>query len=277
MFCTTGILLRRMSAAGAGLEGVTHVVIDEVHERDLDTDFLLVLVRRLVRAAPKDVRVTLMSATVNAALFAEYFAVPELGPRGTVPVLEVQGRMFPVNEIYLEEALEGANGLEHATTPKRRQTQAEHFASADSRHEPELSRQLLEAAAERADPITAEVLQGPHCQNENISASVVAAVCTWLVLKDPLGGSPPPAAAEAAAADFTEQVVASAHADYSPCGFFFLGGVFSAWPGARGRSTSLPARRVGSGSRFRTADMSSTSPKQVPLRPPACPPVTTSR
>ena len=40
-FCTTGILLRRMSGDG-GVDGVVHVVIDEVHERDLNTDFLLV-------------------------------------------------------------------------------------------------------------------------------------------------------------------------------------------------------------------------------------------
>ena len=40
-FCTTGILLRRMSGDG-GVDGVMHVVIDEVHERDLNTDFLLV-------------------------------------------------------------------------------------------------------------------------------------------------------------------------------------------------------------------------------------------
>ena len=40
-FCTTGILLRRMSSAEGGVDGIVHVVIDEVHERDLNTDFLL--------------------------------------------------------------------------------------------------------------------------------------------------------------------------------------------------------------------------------------------
>ena len=71
-FCTTGILLRRLSSGGGGLDGVVHVVIDEVHERDINTDFLLVLVARLVRVAP-NLRVTLMSATLNADLFAEHF------------------------------------------------------------------------------------------------------------------------------------------------------------------------------------------------------------
>jgi HrpA-like RNA helicase len=72
MFCTTGVLLRRMAGGPGGLDGVVHVVVDEVHERDLNTDFLLVLVARLVKAAPR-LRVTLMSATLDARLFADYF------------------------------------------------------------------------------------------------------------------------------------------------------------------------------------------------------------
>ena len=93
-FCTTGILLRRMSGAG-GVDGVVHVVIDEVHERDLNTDFLLVLVARLVRVAP-NLRVTLMSATLDAGLFADYFqhALRRVDGHAAVPVpkLEVKVR-----------------------------------------------------------------------------------------------------------------------------------------------------------------------------------------
>jgi HrpA-like RNA helicase len=43
-FCTTGILLRRL-LGDPQLEGVTHVLIDEVHERSVDTDFLLCLLK----------------------------------------------------------------------------------------------------------------------------------------------------------------------------------------------------------------------------------------
>ena len=42
MFCTVGVLLRKLEA---GLRGVSHVIIDEIHERDVNTDFLLVVVR----------------------------------------------------------------------------------------------------------------------------------------------------------------------------------------------------------------------------------------
>ena len=44
MFCTTGVLLRQLQAEGA-LDCITHVVVDEVHERHLDTDVLLGLLK----------------------------------------------------------------------------------------------------------------------------------------------------------------------------------------------------------------------------------------
>ncbi|KAJ3283110.1 ATP-dependent RNA helicase dhx29, partial [Borealophlyctis nickersoniae] len=101
-FCTTGVLLRRLESDGH-LHGVTHVVVDEVHERSLDSDFLVLLLRRiLVRRA--DIKVILMSATADAQLFATYFAgVPGIGH---VPCVEVPGRTFPVTTYYMEDAVE---------------------------------------------------------------------------------------------------------------------------------------------------------------------------
>jgi HrpA-like RNA helicase len=96
LFCTTGILLRRLQGDGA-LEGVSHVVVDEIHERSLDSDFLLIILRDLVRARP-DIKVVLMSATLNAELFASYF--------DGCPTLHIQGFTHPVAEFYLEDCLE---------------------------------------------------------------------------------------------------------------------------------------------------------------------------
>ena len=67
-----GILLRRF-LGDPGLEGVSHVVIDEVHERSVDTDLSLLLLRDLLNQG-SSTKVILMSATANAELFASYFS-----------------------------------------------------------------------------------------------------------------------------------------------------------------------------------------------------------
>ena len=70
LFCTTGIALRMM-LSDPPLEGVSHVVVDEVHERDAQTDQLLLLLRELLPSRP-DLKVVLMSATVQADTFSRY-------------------------------------------------------------------------------------------------------------------------------------------------------------------------------------------------------------
>lgn len=60
-FCTTGILLRRL-VEDPSLEGVTHVVVDEVHERQWQIDVLLVMLRMLLRGSRSDLKVILVSA-----------------------------------------------------------------------------------------------------------------------------------------------------------------------------------------------------------------------
>lgn len=51
IFCTTGILLRRLESDRT-LQGVTHVIVDEVHERSIESDFLLIILKRLCQARP---------------------------------------------------------------------------------------------------------------------------------------------------------------------------------------------------------------------------------
>ncbi|EGP83757.1 uncharacterized protein MYCGRDRAFT_76076 [Zymoseptoria tritici IPO323] len=103
-FVTTGVLLRRLQTSGGStddvvrsLADVSHVVIDEVHERSLDTDFLLVLLRDVLKKR-KDLKLVLMSATLDANTFENYFRASS-----TVGQVEIQGRTYPVHDIYLDE------------------------------------------------------------------------------------------------------------------------------------------------------------------------------
>uniref|UniRef100_A0A061S817 RNA helicase n=1 Tax=Tetraselmis sp. GSL018 TaxID=582737 RepID=A0A061S817_9CHLO len=96
LFCTSGVVLRRL-AGDPLLRGVSHIVVDEIHERGMNEDFLLIILRDLLPRRP-DLRVVLMSATLNADLFCGYF--------GGCPRLHIPGFTFPVEELFLEDFLD---------------------------------------------------------------------------------------------------------------------------------------------------------------------------
>lgn len=105
-FVTTGVLLRRLQTSGgssddvvASLADISHVIIDEVHERSLDTDFLLVLLRDVLKKR-KDLKLILMSATLDAGVFEDYFK-----SGGKVGRVEISGRTYPVEDYYLDDVI----------------------------------------------------------------------------------------------------------------------------------------------------------------------------
>uniref|UniRef100_A0A8C6XBJ0 ATP-dependent RNA helicase DHX30 n=1 Tax=Naja naja TaxID=35670 RepID=A0A8C6XBJ0_NAJNA len=95
LFCTVGILLRKLQG-NPRLEGVSHVIVDEVHERDVNTDFLLILLKG-IQKQNRQLRLVLMSATGDNQRFSQYF--------GDCPVVKVPGFMYPVKEYYLEDIM----------------------------------------------------------------------------------------------------------------------------------------------------------------------------
>ncbi|KAL8922131.1 MAG: hypothetical protein Q9208_005326 [Pyrenodesmia sp. 3 TL-2023] len=107
-YCTTGILLQQLQhQPDEVMDNVSHLVIDEVHERDILIDFLLILLKktmteRLAAGKPTP-KVVLMSATMNTELFASYFNTEVGGKSVGCPSLSVPGRTFPVKEKYLED------------------------------------------------------------------------------------------------------------------------------------------------------------------------------
>ncbi|KAJ7631081.1 P-loop containing nucleoside triphosphate hydrolase protein [Roridomyces roridus] len=102
-FVTNGIALRMLEGgsgqggSGTAFDEITHIIIDEVHERTIESDFLLIVLKSLIQQRP-ELKVILMSATVDAEKISEFF--------GGCPTLHVPGRTFPVDVHYLEDALE---------------------------------------------------------------------------------------------------------------------------------------------------------------------------
>ncbi|RPB20759.1 P-loop containing nucleoside triphosphate hydrolase protein [Terfezia boudieri ATCC MYA-4762] len=112
IYCTTGILLQQLrNHPEEALSSVSHLIIDEVHERDILIDLLLVILKRVMATRMKkrlpEIKIILMSATMDTELFAGYFK--QMGPGGqkvACPSLSVPGRTFPVKEKYLDQILE---------------------------------------------------------------------------------------------------------------------------------------------------------------------------
>lgn len=67
--------------------GISHVIVDEIHERHADSEFLLIILKEMVKKYP-DLRVILMSANANLKTFSKYFS--------NCPIINVQGRCYPV-------------------------------------------------------------------------------------------------------------------------------------------------------------------------------------
>jgi len=109
MYCTTGVLLQQLQTdPDQVFDTSSHILLDEVHERDILLDFLLVVLKKALRerqAAKKFVpKVVLMSATMNTQLFSNYFGVTDAnGQVVPCPSIDVPGRLFPVKSRYLRE------------------------------------------------------------------------------------------------------------------------------------------------------------------------------
>jgi ATP-dependent helicase HrpB len=90
-FVTEGVLTRRL-LSDPGLKGVAAVVLDEFHERHLESDLALALLKRLQGMRPS-LRIVVMSATLDAGPVAQYL--------GGCPVLRSEGRLFELSVQHL--------------------------------------------------------------------------------------------------------------------------------------------------------------------------------
>uniref|UniRef100_A0A4W5PYT4 YTH N6-methyladenosine RNA binding protein C2 n=1 Tax=Hucho hucho TaxID=62062 RepID=A0A4W5PYT4_9TELE len=95
-FCTSGVLLRTLMAGDTTMSTVTHVIVDELHERDGLSDFLLIKMRDMLHTMP-NLKLILSSAALDVELFLHYFS--------SCPVIHIKGRPFEVKQLFLEDIL----------------------------------------------------------------------------------------------------------------------------------------------------------------------------
>ncbi|XP_062968046.1 probable ATP-dependent RNA helicase DHX34 isoform X2 [Cynocephalus volans] len=108
VFLTVGLLLRQIQREPS-LPQYEVLIVDEVHERHLHNDFLLGVLRRLLPKRP-DLKVILMSATINISLFSSYF--------GNAPVVQVPGRLFPITVVYQPQEVEPTTSKSEKLDPQ---------------------------------------------------------------------------------------------------------------------------------------------------------------
>lgn len=77
-------------------KNITHLILDEVHERDVNTDLLMIAVRNALKQNI-GLKIVLMSATLDSSQFSDYF--------GKCPIIHVPGRLFNIEVLYLDQIL----------------------------------------------------------------------------------------------------------------------------------------------------------------------------
>lgn len=89
LYCTTGILLRHFQT-DSNLSKFSHIILDEVHERDVNTDLLMNLVRSALQKN-SNLKLIVMSATIDTDMFSKYF--------NDAVIMDVPGFTYPVEEV----------------------------------------------------------------------------------------------------------------------------------------------------------------------------------
>uniref|UniRef100_W8B7C0 RNA helicase n=1 Tax=Ceratitis capitata TaxID=7213 RepID=W8B7C0_CERCA len=96
LYCTTGVLLQKLQTDPL-MSAVSVIIIDEIHERGVETDLLLALFKIILPHRP-NLKVILMSATVSEEEFSDYF--------NNCCTIHIEGSMYPVKVNYLEDIIQ---------------------------------------------------------------------------------------------------------------------------------------------------------------------------
>lgn len=102
-YCTTEVLLNILIEDKHMLR-YTHIILDEIHERNQELDFLLLVVKKLLQTNSRQVKIILMSATINVMRFAQYFSTKVGNDLVPAPIIKIpEKRNFKICTYYLDE------------------------------------------------------------------------------------------------------------------------------------------------------------------------------
>ncbi|KAM4627484.1 LOW QUALITY PROTEIN: ATP-dependent DNA/RNA helicase DHX36 [Polymixia lowei] len=183
LYCTTGIILQWLRSDPL-LSSISHLVLDEIHERNLQSDVLLIIVKDLLELR-QDLKVILMSATLNADKFSKFF--------DNCPIIHIPGLTFPVEEFLLEDVVEMTR-YRPQKQDRRPSWKRGFMQGRNSRPEKEEK----EAEYKESWPCYARTLQGRYSDNtievlemldndEKIDLELILALIRHIVLKEEEG------------------------------------------------------------------------------------------
>jgi HrpA-like RNA helicase len=174
---TTGILLQYLQDETV-LNRISHIILDEVHERQVELDFLMTILKLRSPSFP-DLRIVLMSATLESDLLQTYFE--------RCPILSVVGRTYPVSVHYVDEVNElvrkaqltsssrkssadGApdKGLDGVSTPDKANSGHQYWSKKQSKH-----MQRLDSPKSGDITSVANVKQVKYLNNGKTQAGIV--------------------------------------------------------------------------------------------------------
>lgn len=101
-YVTTGYMVERLIHDPDALQKITHLVLDEVHERSMDVDLLLLLLR-LQLSSNEHLRLVIMSATMDAKVIFKYFGNALATRLVKKKPLFVGSKLFPVEYVFLDD------------------------------------------------------------------------------------------------------------------------------------------------------------------------------
>ncbi|EDW13519.1 ATP-dependent DNA/RNA helicase DHX36 isoform X2 [Drosophila mojavensis] len=163
-YCTTGVLLQQLQSDPL-LRSVSVLLLDEIHERSIETDLLMALLKIILPHRPT-LKVILMSATVREEDFCNYF--------NRCPMFRIEGVMHPVEVFYLEDVLAMTGYQFDCRSNKRSRPwldQSDHRIMIEP---------YIRQVRDRYDTKVLEQLRVPHsegCEDIEFIASLIYYIC----------------------------------------------------------------------------------------------------